>query len=145
MARRQLKGLDGLKGLSGNEYTTWRNAQVAAGKITSTTSYAQEEALYNNQQYIAKYGLEAFESKSYDQRMSQWQYDIVQPAFYEAFNPFFDDDENSKGPNGELYDASKGMGRDFFKYNLMSLDAKRQLLESDWLTESEIDDKISKK
>lgn len=145
MARRQLKGLDGLKGLSGNEYTTWRNAQVAAGKITSTTSYAQEEALYNNQQYIAKYGLEAFESKSYDQRMSQWQYDIVQPAFYEAFNPFFDDDEDSKGPNGELYDASKGMGRDFFKYNHMSLDAKRQLLESDWLTKSEIDDKIRTK
>lgn len=145
MARRQLKGLDGLKGLSGNEYTTWRNAQVAAGKITSTTSYAQEEALYNNQQYIAKYGLEAFESKSYDQRMFQWKYDIIQPAFYGRWNPFFDDDENSRGPNGELYDASKGMGRDFFKYNRMSLDAKRQLFESDWLTESEIDDKIRTK
>lgn len=144
MARIQLKGLNGLKGLSGNEYTTWRNAQVAAGKITSTTSYAQEEALYNNQQYIAKYGLEAFESKSYDQRMAQWEYDIIQPAFYDAFNPFFDDDENSKGPNGELYDASKGMGRDFFKYNLMSPEAKRQLLESDWLTQSEIDSKIKK-
>ncbi len=144
MGRAQLKGLDGLKGLSGSEYDTWRNAQVAAGKINSRTTWAQEEKLYNNQQYIAKYGLEAFESKSYADRMAQWDYDIIQPAFYEAFNPFFDDDENSTGPNGELYDASKGMGRDFFKYNLMSLDAKRELLESGWLTPSEMDKKIKK-
>lgn len=142
MAKIELKGLNGLKGLSGSEYTAWRNAQVAAGKITSTTSYAQEEVLYNNQQYVAKYGMDAFKSKSYDDRMQQWEYDIIQPAFYKAFNPFFDDDENSTGPNGELYDASKGMGRDFFKYNLMSLDAKRQLLESDWLTPSEMDKKV---
>ena len=145
MTRTKLKGLDGLKGLSGDEYNRWRNEQVAAGKITSRTSYAQEEALYNNQQYIAKYGLEAFEAKDYNQRMDQWQYDIIQTAFYDAFNPFFDDDENSRGANGELYDANKGMGRDFFKYNLMSPEAKRQLLESDWLTKSEIDSKISKK
>lgn len=144
MAKIQLKGLDGLKGLSGSEYRTWRAAQVAAGKITNSTPYAQEEILYNNQQYVAKYGMDAFKSKSYEERMAQLDYDIVQPAFYEAFNPFFDDDENKTGTNGELYDANKGMGRDFFKYNLMSTEAKRELLESDWLTKSEIDDKISK-
>lgn len=145
MAKIQLKGLDGLKGLSGSEYRTWRAAQVAAGKITNSTPYAQEEILYNNQQYVAKYGMDAFKSKSYEERMAQWDYDIVQPAFYQAFNPFFDDDENKTGTNGELYDANKGMGRDFFKYNLMSTEAKKELLESDWLTKSEIDDKISKK
>lgn len=145
MAKIQLKGLDGLKGLSGSEYRTWRAAQVAAGKITNSTPYAQEEILYNNQQYVAKYGMDAFKSKSYEERMAQWDYDIVQPAFYQAFNPFFDDDENKTGTNGELYDANKGMGRDFFKYNLMSTEAKRELLESGWLTKSEIDDKISKK
>ena len=145
MAKIQLKGLDGLKGLSGSEYRTWRAAQVAAGKITNSTPYAQEEVLYNNQQYVAKYGMDAFKSKSYEERMAQWDYDIVQPAFYQAFNPFFDDDENKTGTNGELYDANKGMGRDFFKYNLMSTEAKKELLESGWLTKSEIDDKISKK
>lgn len=144
MAKIQLKGLDGLKGLSGSEYRTWRAAQVAAGKITNSTPYAQEEILYNNQQYVAKYGMDAFKSKSYEERTAQWDYDIVQPAFYQAFNPFFDDDENKTGTNGELYDANKGMGRDFFKYNLMSTEAKKELLESDWLTKSEIDDKISK-
>lgn len=144
MAKIQLKGLDGLKGLSGSEYRTWRAAQVAAGKITNSAPYAQEEILYNNQQYVAKYGMDAFKSKSYEERMAQWDYDIVQPAFYQAFNPFFDDDENKTGTNGELYDANKGMGRDFFKYNLMSTEAKKELLESDWLTKSEIDDKISK-
>lgn len=142
MAKIQLKGLDGLKGLSGSEYRTWRAAQVAAGKITNSTPYAQEEMLYNNQQYVAKYGMDAFKSKSYEERMAQWDYDIVQPAFYQAFNPFFDDDENKTGANGELFDASKGMGRDYFKYNLMSTEAKRKLLESDWLTKSEIDKKI---
>lgn len=145
MAKIQLKGLDGLKGLSGSEYRTWRAAQVAAGKITNSTPYAQEEVLYNNQQYVAKYGMDAFKSKSYEERMAQWDYDIVQPAFYQAFNPFFDDDENKTGTTGELYDANKGMGRDFFKYNLMSTEAKKELLESGWLTKSEIDDKISKK
>lgn len=145
MAKIQLKGLDGLKGLSGSEYRTWRAAQVAAGKITNSTPYAQEEILYNNQQYVAKYGMDAFKSKSYEERMAQWDYDIVQPAFYQAFNPFFDDDENKTGTNGELYDANKGMGRDFFKYNLMSTEAKKELLESGWLTKSEIDDKIRKK
>lgn len=145
MAKIQLKGLDGLKGLSGSEYRTWRAAQVAAGKITNSTPYAQEEILYNNQQYVAKYGMDAFKSKSYEERVAQWDYDIVQPAFYQAFNPFFDDDENKTGTNGELYDASKGMGRDFFKYNLMSTEAKKELLESGWLTKSEIDDKIRKK
>lgn len=144
MAKIQLKGLDGLKGLSGSEYRTWRTAQVAAGKITNSTPYAQEEILYNNQQYVAKYGMDAFKSKSYEERMAQWDYDIVQPAFYQAFNPFFDDDENKTGTNGDLYDANKGMGRDFFKYNLMSTEAKKELLESGWLTKSEIDDKISK-
>ena len=144
MAKIQLKGLDGLKGLSGSEYRTWRAAQVAAGKITNSTPYAQEEILYNNQQYVAKYGMDTFKSKSYEERMAQWDYDIVQPAFYQAFNPFFDDDENKTGTNGELYDANKGMGRDFFKYNLMSTEAKKELLESGWLTKSEIDDKISK-
>lgn len=144
MAKIQLKGLDGLKGLSGSEYRTWRAAQVAAGKITNSTPYAQEEILYNNQQYVAKYGMDAFKSKSYEERMAQWDYDIVQPAFYQAFNPFFDDDENKTGTNGELYDANKGMGRDFFKYNLMNTEAKKELLESGWLTKSEIDDKISK-
>lgn len=144
MARLELKGLDGLKGLNKSEYNAWKNAQIAAGKINNRTSYAQQEVLYNNQQYINKYGRDAFKSKSYEDRMAQWDYDIIQPAFYEAFNPFFDNDENSVGPNGELYDASKGMGRDFFKYNLMSPEAKRQLLESDWLTKSEIDSKIKK-
>lgn len=144
MAKIQLKGLDGLKGLSGSDYRTWRAEQVAAGKITNSTPYAQEEILYNNQQYVAKYGMDTFKSKSYEERMAQWDYDIVQPAFYQAFNPFFDDDENKTGTNGELYDANKGMGRDFFKYNLMSIEAKKELLESGWLTKSEIDDKISK-
>lgn len=142
MPRIKLDGLDGLKGLNRRDYEAWRSSQVAAGKIDDNTSFLQEEVLYNNQQYIAKYGREAFKSKSYEDRMAQWDYDIIQPAFYQAFNPFFEDDEGKKGANGELYDTSKGMGRDFFKYNLMSPEAKRQLLESDWLTQSEIDKKI---
>jgi hypothetical protein len=145
MARLQLKGLDGLKGLSSGAYNTWRQAQIDAGLIDRGTSYRQQEILYNNQQFAEKYGLDAARQLTYDQRVYKYNSDIINDAFYKEFNPFFNDDENATGPGGELYDASKGMGKDFFKYNLMSPEAKRELLESDWLTQSEIDSKISKK
>lgn len=146
MSRIELKGLKGLKGLSGREYTAWKNAQMAAGKIDKNTPYKQLEILYNNQQYIKKYGHDAFKQKNYYDRMYQWKYDIIQPAFESAFNSYFDDDPDAKGPNGELYDASKGLGRDFFKYNyFMDLDAKLELLENeDFKTPSEMDAYIEK-
>lgn len=142
------KGLEGLKGLdfSTAEGQAWVDKQKRAGVVTSSWRPSDIKQLYRNQQFIDKYGIDAFNSMINDPvgRSRVYEEDIINKAFYDAFNPFFEDDESKKGLNGELYDASKGMGRDFFKYNLMSTEAKRELLESDWLTKSEIDDKISK-
>lgn len=142
MEETKLKGLKGLKGLSRNEFAAWKNAQIAAGKINNSTPYMQMEILYNNQQYINKYGIDAFKSKSYDDRMAQWKHDIIQPVFDERYSSLFNDDENTTGPEGELYDPSKGMGRDFFKYNIMSDESKLKLIEQGYLSKSEMDARI---
>lgn len=141
--------IQGLKGLDfgSTEGKAWIAKQRAAGIINDNWNDYDIQALYNNKQFIDKFGIEKFNSMmdNPDGRRALYENTLVDEAFYQAFNPFFDDDENKTGANGELYDASKGMGRDFFKYNLMSPEAKRELLESGWLTKSEIDDKISKK
>lgn len=142
------KGLEGLKGLdfSTAEGQAWVDKQKRAGVVTSSWRPSDIKQLYRNQQFIDKYGIDAFNSMINDPvgRSRVYEEDIINKAFYDTFNPFFEDDESKKGVNGELYDASKGMGRDFFKYSVMSPKAKRKLLESDWLTPSEIDSKIKK-
>ncbi len=148
MARKGLEGLEGLKGLdfSTAEGQAWVDKQKRAGVVTSSWRPSDIKQLYRNQQFIDKYGIDAFNSMINDPvgRSRVYEEDIINKAFYDAFNPFFEDDESKKGVNGELYDASKGMGRDFFKYSVMSPKAKKELLESDWLTPSEIDSKIKK-
>lgn len=140
------KGLEGLKGLdfSTPEGQAWVEKQKRAGVVTSSWKPSDIKQLYRNQQFIDKYGIDTFNSMINDPagRSRVYEEDIINKAFYDAFNPFFDDDENKRGVNGELYDASKGMGRDFFKYNIMSPASKKKLLESGWLTNSEIDAKI---
>ena len=140
------KGLEGLKGLdfSTPEGQAWVEKQKRAGVVTSSWKPSDIKQLYRNQQFIDKYGIDTFNSMINDPagRSRVYEEDIINKAFYDAFNPFFDNDENKKGVNGELYDASKGMGRDFFKYNIMSPASKKKLLESGWLTNSEIDAKI---
>ena len=140
------KGLEGLKGLdfSTPEGQAWVEKQKRAGVVTSSWKPSDIKQLYRNQQFIDKYGIDTFNSMINDPagRSRVYEEDIINKAFYDAFNPFFDNDENKKGVNGELYDASKGMGRDFFKYNIMSPASKKKLLESGWLTNSEINAKI---
>ena len=45
-----LKRLEGLRGLSDDEYTAWRNDMIQSGKITKRTSFKQADRLYRNQQ-----------------------------------------------------------------------------------------------
>lgn len=146
MAKIELKGLKGLRGLSKQEYDSWKQEQIDAGLINNRTSYKQQEVLYNNQQFVDKYGADVAKQLSYDNRVKMFNDDIINTAFFQAYNPFFEDDPNNVDELGNpLYDANKGMGRDYFKYNLLGTDAKRKLLESDWKTKSEIDQLISDK
>lgn len=138
MAIIELEGLKGLKGLNKENRQAWYEKQVEAGKVNDKTPIKQLEVLYDNQKYIEKYGLDAFESKSYEERMQQWKDDIVEDAFYKAYNPFLNDDESSTGPKGVLLDSSKGLGEDWYKYDSMDSDSKIKLLESGYKTPSEM-------
>lgn len=146
MPKREIQGLKGLD-FGSAEGKAWIAKQRAAGIIDDNWNDYDIQALYNNKQFIDKFGVEKFDSmiNDPDGRRALYENTAIEEAFYQAFNPFFDDNENKKGINGELYDASKGMGRDFFKYNRMSPEAKKKLLESDWLTQSEINEKIKTK
>ena len=80
MGMEGLKGLKGLKGLSDQEYNDWRNQQLEAGKIKETTSFANQEKLYNNQLYVAKYGADSFKLYSYDERNARYKEDVLRES-----------------------------------------------------------------
>lgn len=85
MSIEKLKGLKGLKGLSAQEYEDWKNQQIEAGKIKETTSFENQEKVYNNQLYIAKYGRDSFRSFSYDERLARYKEDTLKDAVLEKY------------------------------------------------------------
>lgn len=148
MPVQNIKGLEGLKGLNSlpeaTRYATLNN-YINQGLLPKGANLDMADRLYRNKLFADEFGKDTFmQIPDAEQRDLLYKNTLADRAFYQTYNPFFDDDENSTGPNGELYDASKGMGRDFFKYNRMSADAKLELLESGWLNNSEINAKIEK-
>lgn len=135
----KLKGLKGLRDLSTEERRQWRKDMLGQGKITEMTSPEQLNIMYENQQYIAKYGIDDFESKTYAERKRRWDYDIIQPAFEKRFSPVEKTDDGVTFVN-----PKKGLGYEYFDYNSMSLDNKKALLESDYLLPDELKEKIEK-
>ena len=85
MSIEKLKGLKGLKGLSAQEYEDWKNQQIEAGKIKETTSFENQEKVYNNQLYIAKYGIDSFKSFSYDERLARYKEDTLKDAVLDKY------------------------------------------------------------
>lgn len=59
-----LKRLEGLRGLSDDEYTAWRNDMIQSGKITNRTSFKQADRLYRNQQFVDQFGIDEFNKHS---------------------------------------------------------------------------------
>ena len=80
MGVEKLKGLQGLKGLSEEARNAWKQQQIDLGKITDNTSWEQQDRLYRNQQYIEKYGRDAFKSTPWQERDSQFERDITLEA-----------------------------------------------------------------
>lgn len=85
MGVEKLKGLQGLKGLSEEARNAWKNKQIELGKITSNTSFEQQDRLYRNQQYIKKYGREAFKSTPWQDRDAQFEKDITLEALNDKY------------------------------------------------------------
>lgn len=130
-----LRGLKGLSGLSQQERDAWRriNASKLEGK-----SAQYEDRLYANQQFVKKFGMNAFKSYNKDQRDYIYKNALVNEAFTSAFSPY----TNKKGADGKfIIDPNKGMGNaeEFQKYFAMDADSKLELLESGWKTTPQIE------
>lgn len=130
-----LRGLKGLRGLSQQERDAWRriNASKLEGK-----SAQYEDRLYANQQFVKKFGMDAFKSYNKDQRDYIYKNALVNEAFTSAFSPY----TNKKGADGKfIIDPNKGMGNaeEFQKYFAMDADSKLELLKSGWKTTPQIE------
>ena len=85
MGVEKLKGLQGLKGLSTEAREAWKQQQIDLGKISSGTSFEQQDRLYKNQQYIEKYGRDAFKSTPFQERDAQFERDITLEALEDKY------------------------------------------------------------
>lgn len=135
-----LKGLKGLSGLSQQERDAWR--RVNASKLEGKSAQ-YEDRLYANQQFVKKFGMNAFKSYDKDQRDYIYKNALVNEAFTSAFSPY----TNKKGADGKfIVDPNKGMGNaeEFQKYFAMDADSKLELLESDWKTTPQIESMLKK-
>lgn len=135
-----LRGLKGLSGLSQQERDAWRriNASKLEGK-----SAQYEDRLYANQQFVKKFGMDAFKSYNKDQRDYIYKNALVNEAFTSAFSPY----TNKKGADGNfIVDPNKGMGNaeEFQKYFAMDADSKLELLESGWRTTPQINSMLKR-
>lgn len=135
-----LRGLKGLSGLSQQERDAWR--RVNASKLEGKSAQ-YEDRLYANQQFVKKFGMDAFKSYNKDQRDYIYKNALVNEAFTSAFSPY----TNKKGADGKfIVDPNKGMGNaeEFQKYFAMDADSKLELLESGWKTTPQIESMLKK-
>lgn len=135
-----LKGLKGLSSLSQQERDAWR--RVNASKLEGKSAQ-YEDRLYVNQQFVKKFGMDAFKSYNKDQRDYIYKNELVNEAFTSAFSPY----TNKKGADGKfIVDPNKGMGNaeEFQKYFAMDADSKLELLESGWKTTPQIESMLKK-
>ena len=135
-----LRGLKGLSGLSQQERDAWR--RVNASKLEGKSAQ-YEDRLYANQQFVKKFGMDAFKSYNKDQRDYIYKNALVNEAFTSAFSPY----TNKRRADGKfIIDPNKGMGNEeeFQKYFAMDADSKLELLESDWRTTPQINSMLKR-
>jgi hypothetical protein len=116
MGIEKLKGLQGLKGLSEEARNAWKQQQIDLGKITDNTSWEQQDRLYRNQQYIEKYGRDAFKSTPWQERDTQFERDITLEAL---------EDKYKGDPNIE-------------EYKTLSIKGMQKLIESEHVNTLEL-------
>lgn len=137
----RLQGLPGLNRLSAEErerFLLSNDEKLKKYKHRPDVYNRAAEMLYNNQAFKGRYGDNALQEAknrgmSYEDRNELLRQDIINQA-WQQYSPFEEDASGNLIRNNR-----KGFGRDWEKYSQMSLDAKQQLLESDWLTPSQIE------
>lgn len=156
MPKYEVKGLPGLKGLNAlggygsltpEQRTAWEREQIAAGKLSDRASYRARARLFKNQQFVNRYGEDAFKKYNVGQRDNILDTALINDAFDEKYSPYTDKLDKFGNP---IADPNKGMG-DALEYNKyrtqLSSEGKLELLNSDWLPsnqKSDIVDKIEK-
>lgn len=116
MGVEKLKGLQGLKGLNVEARKAWKQQQIEAGYIDSNTTFEQQDRLYRNQQYIEKYGRDAFKSTPWQERDAQFERDITLEAL---------EDKYKGDPNIE-------------EYKTLSVKGMQELIESEHVNTLEL-------
>ena len=127
-----LKGLQGLGGLSKAQYDSFieKNRNLISQHGYDPT-YINN--LYSNKQFIDRYGVEKFKAMpNIDMRNAMYKDDVVNTEFSRLYSPF--DVDGVRNNN-------RGLGADFEKYNQLSTDAKLKLMESNYLTPNEFNNK----
>lgn len=75
-----LKGLRGLSDLNKDERNAFIQKQISAGLLSSTSSFMDADRLYKNGQFYKKYGADAFNSMTPEQRDALWENDFINEA-----------------------------------------------------------------
>lgn len=135
-----LKGLRGLEGLSQQERDAWRRAN--ASKLEGKSAQ-YENRLYANQQFVKKFGMDAFNSFNKDQRDYIYKNTIVNELYTDLYSPYTD----KVGTDGKyIVDPNKGMGSEaeFKKYYAMDADSKLELIRSGWKPTPQIESELKK-
>ena len=135
-----LKGLRGLEGLSQQERDAWR--RVNASKLEGKSAQ-YEDRLYANQQFVKKFGMDAFNSFNKDQRDYIYKNTIVNELYTDLYSPYTD----KVGTDGKyIVDPNKGMGSEaeFKKYYAMDADSKLELIRSGWKPTPQIESELKK-
>lgn len=87
-----LEKLEGLKGLSDDEYAAWRKDMLQKGKITNKTRFRQADRLYRNQQFVDQFGMDEFNRHSVEQRDEMFRNQIIGQTLQKQYGdaPIYD-------------------------------------------------------
>lgn len=136
-----LRGLEGLSGLSDQERSAW--VRLNSDKLKGKSSRFADR-LYRNQQYIKKFGIDSFNSYDKDQRDEIYKDTVAKEAFAKRWSPYTD----KKGADGNfIVDPNKGMGNaeEFQKYFAMDADSQIELMRSGWKPTPQMNKELKQK
>lgn len=82
------KGLKGLNEIDESAKETFLKAQYDAGILNDDSSNEFKEALWNNNLFIQRYGMDTFNSMSYQDRLDYMKRNEVDQDFYDTFHNY---------------------------------------------------------
>lgn len=116
---KKLKGLKGLAGLSQQEKDAWVKSKVEEGYLLPHSSWADKDRLYRNDQFVKKFGIEAFNKLK---SVEELDYLYKEAIVNEEIQSYYGNDDN------------------FSTIANMTTEGKIALLESGYENDSDTDD-----